>query len=128
MFKQKLVYKFLINMPKTFQELLKPGYVVQLISKLTGKSLRVLENGLLDCTINKGSACEFTIAPARGRNSAIKFQNVAQPQYYLAIMNGFMVGYVRHQVIITLLGSYIIVHRPPPTHTHTHTPIRGMEV
>jgi hypothetical protein len=65
---------------------------VQLQSKLTGKSLRVLESGLLDCTVGKGTACEFTVAG--GTNSALKFRNVAQPQYYLAIVNGYTVGYV----------------------------------
>ena len=40
------------------QDFLKTGYVVQLVSKLCGKSLRVLENGVLDCGGDTGTACE----------------------------------------------------------------------
>ena len=40
------------------QEFLKNGFVVQLISKLCGKSLRVLENGALDCGGDTGTACK----------------------------------------------------------------------
>lgn len=40
------------------QEFLKNGFVVQLISKLCGKSLRVLENGVLDCGGDTGTACK----------------------------------------------------------------------
>jgi hypothetical protein len=39
-------------------DFLKTGYVVQLVSKLCGKSLRVLENGVLDCGGDTGTACE----------------------------------------------------------------------
>ena len=41
------------------QDFLKTGYVVQFFSKLCGKSLRVLENGALDCGGHTGTACEF---------------------------------------------------------------------
>ena len=40
------------------QDFLKTGYVVQLVTKLSGKSLRVLENGVLDCGGHTGTACE----------------------------------------------------------------------
>ena len=80
---------------------------MQLVSKLTGKSLRVMENGLLDCTQNKGSACEFTVAASAGNNSAIKFRSVSQPQFYLAIINGYTVGYV----------STIVVDRSEQSHS-----------
>ena len=41
------------------QDFLKAGYVVQVVSKLCGKSLRVLENGVLDCGGETGTACEL---------------------------------------------------------------------
>ena len=40
------------------QDFLKAGYVVQVVSKLCGKSLRVLENGIVDCGGDAGTACE----------------------------------------------------------------------
>ena len=66
-----------------------------------------MENGLLDCTQNKGSACEFTVAASAGNNSAIKFRSVSQPQFYLAIVNGYTVGYV----------STIVVDRSEQSHS-----------
>lgn len=41
------------------QELLKDGYVVQLISKVGGKCLRVLERGQVDCLGEAGTSCEL---------------------------------------------------------------------
>ena len=76
------------------QDLLKPGYVVQIISKVCGKSLRVLENGYVDCAGESGTACEFTVVSAAQGRSAIKLRNVAQPHFHLAIINGYFVGYV----------------------------------
>ncbi len=40
------------------QELLKSGYIIQIVSKVNGKSLRVLENGKVDCLGETGTACE----------------------------------------------------------------------
>ena len=41
------------------QDFLKRNYVVQLVSKVCGKSLRVLENGVIDCGGESGTACEL---------------------------------------------------------------------
>ena len=41
------------------QDFLKGGYIVQVVSKLCGKSLRVLENGVVDCAGDSGTACEL---------------------------------------------------------------------
>ena len=41
------------------QDFLKAGYVVQVVSKLCGKSLRILENGTVDCGGESGTACKF---------------------------------------------------------------------
>ena len=41
-----------------FQVFLKSGNVVQIVSKLCGKSLRILERGVVDCAGDAGTACE----------------------------------------------------------------------
>jgi hypothetical protein len=74
-------------------DFLKTGYVVQLVSKLCGKSLRVLENGVLDCGGDTGTACQFQVLRTGPNQSAIKLKNVAQPQYYIAVIGGYLVGY-----------------------------------
>ena len=42
--------------PLPFQERLKPGFRVQLVSKVCGKSLRTLEGGKVDCMGTAGTA------------------------------------------------------------------------
>ena len=61
----------------------------------------MLENGFVDCAGEKGTACEFVVVAALRDGSAIKLRNVAQPQYHLAIVNGYFVGYVslNHQIL-----------------------------
>ena len=54
----------------------------------------MLENGSVDCAGEKGTACEFTVVSAAQGGSAIKLRNVAQPHFYLGIVNGYFVGYV----------------------------------
>ena len=44
------------------QDFLKSGFVVQVVSKVCGRSLRVLENGALDCAGESGTACESEIS------------------------------------------------------------------
>lgn len=41
------------------QEFLKAGYVVQFVSKLCGRSIRVLERGVVDCAGESGTSCEL---------------------------------------------------------------------
>lgn len=74
-------------------DFLRGGYIVQVISKLCGKSLRVLENGVVDCAGDAGTACQFQVMRAGPNLSAIKLRNVAQPQYHLAVIGGYFVGY-----------------------------------
>lgn len=74
-------------------DFLKGGYIVQVISKVCGKSLRVLENGAVDCGGASGTACQFEVMRSGPNLSAIKLRNVAQPQYHLAVIGGYFVGY-----------------------------------
>jgi hypothetical protein len=76
-------------------DFLKSGYIVQLVSKLCGKKLRVLENGVLDCAGDAGTACQFEVLRTGPNKSAIKLRNVAQPQCYVAVFGGYLVGYGR---------------------------------
>lgn len=63
---------------------------------MSGKNLRVLENGLVDGLGEKGATSEFTVISGAGASgAAIKFRNVAQPHFHLAIIKNFAVGYVR---------------------------------
>lgn len=72
---------------------LKSGNVVQIVSKLCGKSLRILERGVVDCAGDAGTACQFEVVRTGPNLSAIKLRNMAQPQYHLAIIGGYVVGY-----------------------------------
>lgn len=54
----------------------------------------MLENGYVDCAGGSGTACEFTVISAAQGGLAIKLRNVAQPHFYLAIINGYFVGHV----------------------------------
>ena len=91
---------------------------MSLRSKLAGKCLRTLEGGVLDCGGDQGSACEFDplilvlititlahhlslnplgeyrVCPGSAPNT-IKLQNVGQPKFYVALTNGYLIGYVR---------------------------------
>ena len=40
---------------------MKPGYVIQIVSKVHGKGLRVLENGRVDCGGESGTSCEWCV-------------------------------------------------------------------
>ena len=45
--------------------------------------------------------------------TAIKLRNVGQPQYYLAVVGGYFVGYVRMKFVITpLIGilKIVVIH------------------
>ena len=65
----------------SWQEFLKAGYVVQVISKVCGKSLRVLENGALDCAGDTGTACESHISCVDPRVAVLKPWVVANTCY-----------------------------------------------
>ena len=83
---------------------------MELKSKLSGKKLQLIKGGLLNCKGEGGAACKLflilhttysilhTIGHFRvkssGRHGVYKFQSVAQPEYYLAFVDGFIVGYV----------------------------------
>lgn len=73
-------------------DLLTPGHVVQLVSKVNGNCLRVLDNGAVDCRGETGPACEFQVLSAGPATIAIKLRNMAHPHCYLAINNGFFIG------------------------------------
>ena len=53
------VHVGVLTLQYLLQDFLKGGYIVQVISKLCGKSLRVLENGVVDCAGDAGTACEL---------------------------------------------------------------------
>ena len=76
------------------QSLLKAGYVVRITSKVYGKCLRILENGVADCEGGIGTASEFLVLFAGPQTSIIRLRNMALPQFHLAIVNGYLVGYV----------------------------------
>ena len=68
----------------------------------------MLENGSVDCAGEKGTACEFTVVSATKGGSAIKLRNVAQPHFYLAIINGYFVGYVSAHCYAGVVGENTI--------------------
>ncbi|KAL5499673.1 hypothetical protein EMCRGX_G011129 [Ephydatia muelleri] len=72
-------------------ELLKDGYVVQLISKVGGKCLRVLERGQVDCLGEAGTSSQFEVVVPRP--GVVKLRSVSTPQFYLAITGGYLIGY-----------------------------------
>ena len=71
---------------------LRPGNIIQINSKLNNKNFRILENGAVDCLGDGGTSCQFTISAGQTPNT-IKLRNVAQPSRFLAIINGYLVGY-----------------------------------
>lgn len=66
-------------------------------SKSCGRNLKVLENGLLECSMDKGTASHFTVLKPNVGSNIVKFRNVAQPGFYLCIQNGYTIGYVRER-------------------------------
>ena len=75
---------------------------------------------------------QFEVLRTGPNLSAIKLRNVGQPQYYLAIIGGYLVGYVSGWFVwnteyVIFMSVNVITHEcmydhihvpPPPTHTH----------
>ena len=74
----------------------------------------------MDCAGESGTACEFVVTAAAKGGSAIKLRNVAQPHFYLAVINGYFVGYVSR--CMAMEAFYYNSCEPPPSLALSHAP------
>ena len=81
------------------QDHLKPGYVISITARATNNLLKVTNTGVAECSgVRKqpvDSDCQFEVmSPSGSQPRAIRLRSVAYPQFFLAIVNGYFIGYV----------------------------------
>ena len=81
------------------QDHLKVGFIVSITARTTNNLLRVANNGMVECsgTLKQKPDlnCQFeVIGPGGAQPRAIRLRSMAYPQFYLAVVNGFFIGYV----------------------------------
>lgn len=81
------------------QDHLKHGYIVSITARTTNTSLKVTNAGMVECSgVLKQAVdrdCQFEVmSPSGSQPRAIRLRSVAYPQFYLAIINGYFIGYV----------------------------------
>ena len=98
-----------------------------LISRTCGKCLRVLDTGIVEFTGNPvqepEAACRLEVLASGGPNPrAIKLRSMLYPHFYLAIVNGYFVGYVSGTLTHPLtMYTYALTQRLAQLHTHLQT-------
>ena len=95
----------------SLQDNLKVGFIVSIAARSTNSLLKVASNGMVDCSgalkQPPDMECQFeVIGPAGAQPTAIRLRSVAYPQFYLAIVNGFFIGYVSYS---DMGEEYVIV-------------------
>ena len=83
---------------------LKVGFIISIAARSTNSLLKVASNGMGDCSgalkQPPDMECQFeVVGPAGAQPTAIRLCSVAYPQFYLAIVNGFFIGYVSYSDI-----------------------------
>jgi hypothetical protein len=91
------------------QDHLKVGFIVSITARSTNRLLKVASNGMVECSgVLKQPPdmdCQFEVVGLAGAQpTAIRLHSVAYPQFYLAIVNGYFIGYVAK-----ILLCYMIV-------------------
>jgi hypothetical protein len=86
------------------QDHLKVGFIVSVTARSTNRLLKVASNGMVDCGgVLKQPLdmdCQFeVVGPAGAQPTAIRLRSVAYPQFYLAIVNGYFIGYVSYGIV-----------------------------
>ena len=81
----------------SLQDHIKPGNVIMLTSRACNKSLMVDRNGMPQCNVNpqlRPAGAQFEVMASPYSNRAYKLRNMENPQYFLAIFNGYFIGNV----------------------------------
>ncbi len=76
------------------QDILRSGNKILIQSITSGQYLRVSDKGLLEVSQDKGPRAQFVVARAAQYPASVKFANASRPSSYIAIQNGYAVGYV----------------------------------
>ena len=97
------------------------GFIVSIAARSTNMLLKMASNGMVECSGPVKQPpdldCQFeVVGPAGAQPNAIRLHSVAYPQFYLAIVNGYFIGYVRllcesHPCVYRWIFATIIV--PP---------------
>ena len=83
---------------------MKVGFIVSITARSTNNLLRVANNGMVECSGAQKQPpdldCQFeVVGPAGAQSTAIRLRSVAYPQFYLAIVNGYFIGYVSYSLV-----------------------------
>ena len=84
------------------QDHLKTGYIISITARATNTLLKVANNGMVDCSGVTGVSKQVpdpdsqfeVMAPSGAQARAIRLRSVVYPQFFLAIVNGYFIGYV----------------------------------
>ncbi len=89
--------------------MLRSGNKVLLQSITSGQYLRISDKGLLEVSQDKGARAQFVVAKGVQSSATVKFAN-AYRSSYIAVQNGYAVGYVSdvpHMMCISLCINII---------------------